>query len=195
MIWWLRQRGALGLLPGALFVFVLSIALTSDLVLVLPAFLGSHSVPTELSDFFCLVPSLALVACLERRLPGMERSAVRRLDTRDVALVSGFSLLAGAAAAVLSPLDPDAMWSAARNSLLFCGLALGSWPLLGHRAVLVPVFWMILAMFTGGRMPDDPYPWVIVTEKADVAHAATGAVLVFLTGIVLLTCLVPRTDR
>ncbi|WP_234316735.1 hypothetical protein [Streptomyces sp. NRRL S-15] len=191
----MRQRGALGLLPGALLAFVLSIALTSDLVLVLPAYLGSHPIPTELSDFFCLVPSVALVACLERRLPGMERSAVRRLDAMDVALVTGFALLASAAAAAMSPLDSDAMWTATRNNLLFCGLTLATWPLLGHRAVLVPVFWMILAMFTGGRQPDDPYPWVIVTEKADVAHAATGAALVFLTGLVLLICLVPRTDR
>ncbi|MFJ8858536.1 hypothetical protein ACIRD8_08875 [Streptomyces sp. NPDC102451] len=195
MIWWLRQRGALGLLPGALFAFVLSIALTSDLVLVLPAFLGSRPIPTTLSNFFCLVPSVALVACLERRLPGMERSAVRRLDSMDIALVTGFALLASAAAAVMTSLDSDAMWTAARNNLLFCGLTLGSWPLLKHRAALVPVFWMILAMFTGGRQLDDPYPWVIVTEKADVAHAATGAALVFLTGLVLLTCLVPRTDR
>ncbi|MEU5166049.1 hypothetical protein [Streptomyces mutomycini] len=191
----MRQRGALGLLPGALLAFVLSIALTSDLVLVLPAYLGSHPIPTELSDFFCLVPSVALVACLERRLPGMERSAVRRLDAMDVALVTGFALLASAAAAAMSPFDSDAMWTATRNNLLFCGLTLATWPLLGHRAVLVPVFWMILAMFTGGRQPDDPYPWVIVTEKADVAHAATGAALVFLTGLVLLICLVPRTDR
>lgn len=195
MIWWLRQRGAFGLLPYALFAFILSIALTSNLVLVLPAYLGGHPIPTELSNFFSLMPSVALVACLERRLPGMERSAVRRLDAMDIALVTGFALLASAAAAAMTPLDSDAMWTAARNNLLFCGLTLGSWPLLKHRAVLVPVFWMILAMFTGGRHVNDPYPWVIVTEKADVAHAATGAALVFLTGLVLLTCLVPRTDR
>ncbi|MFE9727397.1 hypothetical protein ACFYQ5_28375 [Streptomyces sp. NPDC005794] len=120
---------------------------------------------------------------------------MRRLDSMDITLVTGFALLASTAAAVMTPLDWDAMWTAARNNLLFCGLTLGSWPLLKHRAVLVPVFWMILAMFTGGRQPDDPYPWVIVTEKAEAAHAATGATLVFLTGLVLLTCLAPRTDR
>ncbi|WP_327235316.1 hypothetical protein OG349_16475 [Streptomyces sp. NBC_01317] len=195
MIWWLRQRGAFDLLPFSLFAFVLSISLTSNLILVLPAYLGNYSVPTELSNFFCLVPSVALVSCLERRLPGMERSAVRRLDARDIALVTGFALLASAVATAMTPLDSEAMWTAARNNLLFCGLALGSWPLLGHRASLLPAFWMILAMFTGGRHVNDPYPWVIVTEKADVAHAATGAALVFLTGLVLLTCLVPRTAR
>ncbi|MET4924928.1 hypothetical protein P3L51_21655 [Streptomyces sp. PSRA5] len=191
----MRQRGAFDLLPCSLFAFILSIGLTSDLVLVLPAYLGSHPLPTELSNFFCLVPSVVLVSCLERRLPGIERSAVRRIDLMDITLVGGFALLTSGVAAAMTPLDPDAMWAAARNNLLFCGLTLGCWPLLRHRAALVSVSWMILATFTGGRKINDPYPWVIVTEKADVAHAATGAALVFLTGLVLLTCLVPRTDR
>ncbi|NUP17343.1 MAG: hypothetical protein HOZ81_14795 [Streptomyces sp.] len=199
MIWWLRQRGALGLLPGALLAFVLSVGLTLDVVVVFPAFLGDFAVPTELSNFLCLIPSVALVVCLERRLPSVERSAVRRLDARDVALVAGFAVLVSAVAmamsAPMSTLGQEAMWTAARNNLLFCGLALGAWPLLGHRATLFPVFWMIHSMFLGGRSLNDPYPWVIVTEKAQVTHAAVGAAAVFLAGVLSLICFAPRTDR
>ncbi|MFI7410637.1 hypothetical protein ACIBU0_18430 [Streptomyces sp. NPDC049627] len=195
MIWWLRQRGALGLLPGALVAFVLSVGLTLDVVVVFPAFLGDYAVPTELSNFLCLIPSVALVVCLERRLPAVERSAVRRLHARDIALVAGFAVLVSAVAMAMSPLGAEAMWTAARNNLLFCGLALGAWPLLGHRATLLPVFWMIHSMFLGGRSLDDPYPWVIVTEKAHVAYAAAGAAAVFLAGVVSLICFAPRTDR
>ncbi|KOV98520.1 hypothetical protein ADK65_22970 [Streptomyces sp. NRRL B-1140] len=195
MIWWLRQRGGLGLLPAALVAFVLSVVLTSNVVLVFPAFLGDYAVPTELSNFLCLIPSVALVVCLERRLPAMERSAVRRLDARDITLVVGFALLVSAVAMAISPLGREAMWTAARNNLLFCGLALGAWPLLGHRATLLPVFWMIHSMFLGGRSLNDPYPWVIVTEEAHVAHAAAGAAAVFLAGVLSLICFAPRTDR
>ncbi|MBL3669945.1 hypothetical protein JL475_28980 [Streptomyces sp. M2CJ-2] len=195
MIWWLRQRGALGLLPGALVAFVLSVGLTSNVVLVFPVFLGGYAVPTELSNFLCLIPSVALVVCLERRLPAMERSAVRRLDARDITLVVGFALLVSAVAMAMSPLDREAMWTAARNNLLFCGLALGAWPLLGHRATLLPVFWMIHSLFLGGRSLNDPYPWVIVTEEAHVAHAVAGAAAVFLAGVLSLICFAPRTDR
>ncbi|MBT2367066.1 hypothetical protein J7E88_17565 [Streptomyces sp. ISL-10] len=195
MIWWLRQRGAMGLMPGALLAFVLGVGLTLDVVLVFPAFLGNYAIPTELSNFLSLIPCVALVVCLERRLPSVERSAVRRLDARDIALVSGFALLAAMVAVAMSPLGQEVMWTAARNNLLFCGLALGAWPLLGHRATLLPVFWMIHSMFLGGRSRNDPYPWVIVTEEARVTHAAVGAAVVFLAGITSLICFAPRTDR
>ncbi|WP_244258046.1 hypothetical protein [Streptomyces sp. Tu 2975] len=152
MIWWLRQRGALGMLPGALLGFALGIGLTLNVVLVFPAFVGNYATATELSNFLCLVPSVALVVCLERRMPSVERSAVRRLDARDIALVSGFALLATVIAMAMALLGPEAMWTAARNNLLFCGLALGAWPLLGHRAPLLPVFWMIHSMFLGGAV-------------------------------------------
>ncbi|MEV4683165.1 hypothetical protein [Streptomyces kurssanovii] len=195
MIWWLRQRGALGMLPGALLGFALGIGLTLNVVLVFPAFVGNYAMATELSNFLCLVPSVAVVVCLERRMPSVERSAVRRLDARDVALVSGFALLATVVATVMALLGPEGMWTAARNNLLFCGLALGVWPLVGHRATLLPVFWMIHSMFLGGRSRNDPYPWVIVTEQADVVHAAVGAAVVFLAGVLSLICFTPRTDR
>ncbi|MFE2561016.1 hypothetical protein ACFXGT_34390 [Streptomyces sp. NPDC059352] len=195
MTWWLRQRGALGLLPGALLAFVLGVGMTSGVVLVFPSFLGNYAMATELGNFVSLVPSIALIACLERRMPSVERSAVRRLDARDVMLVSVFALLVTAVAAGMSLLGPEATWVAARNNLLFCGLALGAWPLMGHRAPLLPVFWMIQAMFLGGRTPDDPYPWVIVTEAAHVTHATVGAAAVFLAGLLSLVCFAPRTDR
>jgi hypothetical protein len=195
MIWWLRQRGALGLLPGALLGYALGIGLTVNVALVFPAFVGNYAMATELSNFLCLGPCVALVVCLERRMPSVEGSAVRRLDARDVTLVSGFALLATIVALAMSLLGPEAMWTAARNNLFFCGLALGAWPLLGHRATLLPVFWMIHSMFLGGRSRNDPYPWVIVTEEPRVAHAAVGAALVFLAGIVSLVCFAPRTDR
>jgi hypothetical protein len=195
VIWWLRQRGALGLLPGALLGYALGIGLTPHVVLVFPALLGNYAMATELSSFLCLVPGVVLVVCLERRMPSVERSAVRRLDARDITLVTGFALLATVVAVAMSPLAPEAMWTAARNNLLFCGLALGAWPLLGHRATLLPVFWMIQSMFLGGRSRNDPYPWVIVTEEAGVAHAAAGAAAVFLAGVLSLVCLASRTDR
>ncbi|UYQ63148.1 hypothetical protein [Streptomyces peucetius] len=195
MIWWLRQRGALGLLPGALLGFALGVGLTLNVALVFPAFLGNYAMATELSNFLCLIPCVALIVCLERRVPSVERSAVRRLDARDITLVSGFALLASVLALAMFPLGTEAMWTAARNNLLFCGLALGAWPLLGHRATLLPVLWMIHSMFVGGRSHGDPYPWVIVTEEARVAQAAAGAAVVFLAGILSLVCFAPRTDR
>ncbi|TFE58607.1 hypothetical protein E3E14_00305 [Streptomyces sp. ICN441] len=195
MIWWLRQRGAFGLLPGALFAFALGVGLTLNVVLVLPAFLGNYAMATQLSNFLCLIPSVALIVCLERRMPSVERSAVRRLDASDITLVSGFALLATAVVMAMSLAGPETLWAAARNNLLFCGLALSAWPLLGHRATLLPVFWMIHSVFLGGRSHNDPYPWVIVTEEARVEHAAVGAAAVFLAGIVSLICFAPRTDR
>lgn len=195
MIWWLRQRGALDLLPGALFGFALGVGLTVNVALVFPAFVGNYAMTTELSNFLCLIPSVALVVCLERRMPSVERSAVRRLDARDVTLVSGFALLASMVVMAMPLLGTEAMWTAARNNLLFCGLALGAWPLLRHRATLLPVFWMIHSMFLGGRSRNDPYPWVIVTEEAHVLHAAVGAAVVFLAGITSLVCFAPRTAR
>ncbi|MQS38577.1 hypothetical protein [Streptomyces katsurahamanus] len=195
MVWWLRQRGALGMLPGALLALVLGIGMTSGVVVVLPSFLGHYAMVTELSNFVALIPSVSLIACLERRMPSVERSAVRRVDARDIMLVAGFALLVTAAAAGMSLLGPEAVLAAARNNLLFCGLAMGAWPLMGHRAPLVPVFWMIQAMFLGGRSRDDPHPWVIVTEAAQVAHAAVGAAAVFLAGLLSLLCFTSRTDR
>ncbi|MFI1186393.1 hypothetical protein [Streptomyces californicus] len=195
MIWWLRRRGAFGLLPGVLLAFTVGAGLTSGVSLVLPSFLGNYAMMTEFSTFVAVVPGIALIACLERRMPPVERSAVRRVDTRDIVLVSGFALLVSAVAAGMSLGGSDALLCAARNNLLFCGLALGVWPLLGHRATLVPVFWLIQSMFLGGRSRDDPYPWVIVTEAADVTHAAVGAFAVFLAGILAFICLAPRTDR
>ncbi|WP_030588535.1 hypothetical protein [Streptomyces anulatus] len=195
MIWWLRQRGALGLLPGALLAFAVGIGLTSGVSVVFPSFLGNYAMMTELSTFVAVIPGISLIACLERRMSPVERSAVRRVDARDIVLVSGFALLVSLVAAGMSLAGADALLVAARNNLLFCGLALGAWPLLGHRATLVPVFWMIQSMFLGSRSRDDPYPWVIVTEAADVTHAAVGAFAVFLAGILAFICLVPRTDR
>lgn len=195
MIWWLRQRGALELLPGALLAFVLGVSLTGGVEFVFPSFLGQYATVTELSNFVTLIPSVCLIACLERRMPSVERSAIRRIDARDIILVSGFALLVTAVAAGMSLLGSDAPAVAARNNLLFCGLALGAWPLMGHRAPLLPVFWMIQAMFLGGRSRDDPYPWVIVTEAAHVTHATVGAAAVFLAGLLSLLCFAPRTDR
>ncbi|RPK93884.1 hypothetical protein [Streptomyces sp. ADI98-10] len=195
MIWWLRQRGALGLLPGALLAFAVGIGLTSGVSVVFPSFLGNYAMMTELSTFVAVIPGISLIACLERRMSPVERSAVRRVDARDIVLVSGFALLVSLVAAGMSLAGSDALLVAARNNLLFCGLALGAWPLLGHRATLVPVFWMIQSMFLGSRSRDDPYPWVIVTEAADVTHAGVGAFAVFLAGILAFICLVPRTDR
>lgn len=195
MIWWLRQRGAFGLLPGVLLAFAVGIGLTSGVSVVFPSFLGHYAMMTELSTFVAVLPGIAVIACLERRMPSVERSAVRRVDARDTVLVAGFALLVTAVAAGLSLVGPDAMLVAARNNLLFCGLALGVWPLLGHRATLVPVFWMIQSMFLGGRSRDDPYPWVIVTEAAHVTHATVGAAAVFLAGLLSLACFAPRTDR
>ncbi|MFB8142942.1 hypothetical protein [Streptomyces parvus] len=195
MTWWLRQRGAFGLLPGALLAFAVGIGSTSGVSVVFPSFLGNFAMMTELSTFVAVIPGIALIACLERRMPPVERSAVRRVDARDIALVSGFALLVSAVAAGMSFVGSDALLVAARNNLLFCGLALAAWPLLGHRAPLIPVFWLIQSMFLGGRSRDDPYPWVIVTEAADVTHAAVGASAVFLAGILVFICLAPRTDR
>ncbi|MDT0550897.1 hypothetical protein RND15_50950, partial [Streptomyces sp. DSM 41529] len=84
MNWWLRQRGALGLLPGALLAFVLGIGVTSGASVVLPAFLGNYAMATELSNFVAIIPSVVVIACLERRMPSVEHSAIRRLDARDV---------------------------------------------------------------------------------------------------------------
>ncbi|WP_274558984.1 hypothetical protein [Streptomyces spiramyceticus] len=195
MIWWLRQRGALGLLPGALLAFVLGVSMTGGVAVVFPSFMGRYAMVTELSNFVSLIPSVSLIACLERRMPSVERSAIRRLDARDIMLVSGFALLVTAVAAGMSLLGSEATLAAARNNLLFCGLALGAWPLMGHRAPLLPVFWMIQAMFLGGRSRDDPYPWVIVTEAAHVTHATVWAAAVFLAGLLSLICFAPRTDR
>ncbi|MZE77886.1 hypothetical protein [Streptomyces xinghaiensis] len=195
MNWWLRQRGAFDLLPGALIGFALGTGLTLNVILVFPAFVGSYAMTTQLSNFLCLIPAVVLIVCLERRMPSVERSAVRRLHARDITLVSGFALLATVVAAAMSFLGQESMWAVARNNLLFCGLALGAWPLLGHRAALLPVFWMIHSLFLGGRSRNDPYPWVIVTEEPRVAHAAVGAALLFLAGVVSLICFAPRTDR
>jgi hypothetical protein len=195
VLWWLRQRGALTFLPGALLVFALGASATHGLTVAFPAYLGNYTVATELSNFVTLVPSISLVACLESRMPSVERSAVRRLETRDTMLVSGCALAATAVAAGVSLSGPEAMLTAARNNLLFCGLALAAWPLLGHRASLFPVFWMIHALFLGGRRRDDPYPWVIVTEPAHSSHALLGAVAAFLAGLLSLIFCAPRTSR
>ncbi|MFQ6854504.1 ATP-binding cassette domain-containing protein [Streptomyces sp. 35M1] len=86
---------------------------------------------TELSTFVAVIPGIALIACLERRMPPVERSAVRRVDARDIVLVSGFALLVSVVAAGMSFVGSDALLVAACNNLLFCGLALAVWPLLG----------------------------------------------------------------
>ncbi|MEU3555105.1 hypothetical protein [Streptomyces fragilis] len=183
------------MLPFTMLAFLAGIGATGGVILAFPSLLGHYGTMTELSNFVALIPSIALVACLERRMPAVERSAVRRLDTRDVLLVSGFALLATAAAAAMSLLESPTTLVAARNNLLFCGLSLGAWPLLGHRAPLLPVFWTIQAMFVGGRSRNDPYPWVMVTEAAHVTHATAGSLIVFLAGVLSLVCCTPRTAR
>ncbi|MEU6347984.1 hypothetical protein ABZ896_01495 [Streptomyces sp. NPDC047072] len=195
MTWWLRQRGGLSLLPATLVGFWVVLAVTAGTVVGMPS-LVADVVPARLSDFACLAVSTAAVALLERRLPAVECAALRRVDRLDVILAVGFVLGAAAGALVLlSAHDEVTAVTAARNVLFFGGLALAAHPLLGARAGLVPVGWMLLSLLNGRRASNDPYPWVIVAEDAYVPHAALGAGLAFLGGVVALVLLPRLTAR
>lgn len=190
MRWWMRQRGVFSLVPGVLVGFWVVLAVTSGKTVAMPSLLADL-VTTRLSDFACLAVSTAVVAVLERRLVAAEAAALRRVERMDVVLAAGLSLAASAALLFLRGFDSATALTAARNVLFFCGIALAAWPLLGARASLLPVVWMLVSLLNGHRSSNDPYPWVIVAEGPYVSYAALGAGLAFLTGLLALA-LLPR---
>ncbi len=194
-MWWLRARRAHTVLAGSLAGFFVLILMFRNGTVTLPSLtLASGIVPLALLAPVPLVSGLLL--CLESRLPGPEATAVRGIEKLDAALIVGVMVvtaLMGVAAGLALNSPPTV--TTGRNAMFLTGLALCVRPLMGLPAVMVPVAWLLTTILCGFRSTNDARPWTIIAEPISAPHAAVGAALVFVVGLIIQirTSRTPRT--
>ncbi|WP_399088938.1 hypothetical protein ACGH2B_15100 [Streptomyces sp. BBFR2] len=190
MLWWLKARRALIVLPVALAVYLLYVLASRDTFVALPSLVGGSNV--VLSSFAPVPVVAGLAVVLSARLPAAEVSGTRRVARWDTALVTAVVLTAVVLGLLLVPLTGATQAAAAgRNTAFLTGLFLCARTVTGPRGVLVPVAWLMAVVLLGFRASGDPYPWTVVPEPPGAPHAALGAAVLFLAGIATL----PRMSR
>lgn len=183
LLWW-KARRAHTVLPLALAVFAVFLLLVRDSSAELPALLPSFSGPVVTALLVPVPVCAGLMLCLGCRLDEAEQSGIRRVLVLDVLLV--LVLLAATAllaAAVGGITDSSAAREAGRNTAFLCGLTLCLRPLLGIRAVLVPVVW-IMAVAEAGYRNGHPLAWTAIARPLSDAYAAAAAATVVVAGLV-----------
>lgn len=182
-MWWAKARRAHSVLPAALALFIVLLAVVGDGTVVLPSLMGGSG--HVMLMLFIPVPLVAgLQWCLESRLAAPELSGVRPVHLFDaglcLALVAATLALSVVVGAFVGSWEPV---TAGRNTLFLIGVMLVARPLLGTPAVLAPVAWLMAVALVGFRPGNDPYPWTVLPEPLSAPHAAAGAVLTFTLGL------------
>ncbi|MGW6602190.1 hypothetical protein [Streptomyces sp. NPDC055036] len=183
-MWWIKARRAHTVLPAALTAFALLVILVQDTSIILPSTLGTSHV--ALSLFIPIPLTTGLMMCLESRLPAAEASGTRAVQSLDAGLaivVMGVAVAMSVLAGALFDL-PQA-GTAGRNALFLTGLMLCGRTLVGQPAVMIPVAWLVIVVLIGFRNQNTPYPWTIIGEPLGKPHAAAGAILMFIAGIII----------
>ncbi|MEE1766038.1 MULTISPECIES: hypothetical protein [unclassified Streptomyces] len=194
-MWWVKARRAHTVLAGSLAGFFVLILTFRNGTVTLPSLtISSGLVPLALLAPVPLVSGLLL--CLESRLAGPEATAVRGVEKLDAALIVGVMAVTVVMGGLTGlALDSPPTVTTGRNALFLTGLALCARPVMGLPAVMVPVAWLVTTILCGFRATNDPRPWTIIAEPITAPHAAAGAALVFLVGLIiqLRTSRTPRT--
>ncbi|MEU4656728.1 hypothetical protein AB0G32_22775 [Streptomyces sp. NPDC023723] len=184
MRFWLRARRAALIMPACVVALFILTLLTQNASVGLPNLVSGSSASVVVSMFVPVVVVSGLVGCLDSSLSAAEASGVRPIALMDAALSAGSVLAASAAALGAALLIGD--WDAAsvgRNTAFLVGIALISRAVVGQKAVLVPIAWLMAVVFLGFRSRLDPYPWTILPEPVGAPHAAVGAALALAAGI------------
>ncbi|TJZ49472.1 hypothetical protein FCH28_24500 [Streptomyces piniterrae] len=190
MIWWIKTRRAHSVLPAALAGYLLYVLVSRNTFVPLPSIVGASNV--VLSSFAPIPVVVGLAMSLSSRLPAAEASGTRQIPRMDAVLAT--TVVAAAVAIgllLMNVTDATQAAAAGRNTAFLVGLFLCAKAVVGQRAVLIPVAWLMAVVLLGFRASGDPYPWTIVPEPAGAPHAAIGAAVLFLAGIMTLL----RTSR
>jgi hypothetical protein len=183
MRFWFKARRAHTVLPAALTLFTVLLAVLRDHAAQLPALIPSFS-GTVVTALLVPIPVCAgLILCLDTRLDAAEDSGVRPVLLLDGALILATLLAAAVLATLVGSLaDSRAAYEAGRNTAFLCGLALCLRPLLGVRAVFAPVVW-IMAIAEAGYHYGHPLAWTVVARPLSDPYAATGTAVIALGGL------------
>lgn len=185
-MWWIKVRRVPTVLIPALLLFSLLVVLVQDTLAVLPSFLAG----TQHAALMLFVP-IPLVSgvmlSLDSRLHASEMSGTRNVKLMDASLVVAATFTSViVAAAVGEFLDSPQATTVGRNFAFLIGLTLCARAVAGRAAIAAPVAWLMVVMFFGFRVGNDPYPWTLLPEPAGALHALMGAVAMFTVGIVAL---------
>jgi len=183
MWWWLKARRAHTVLPATLSVFVVLLAVMRDSSADLPALIPAFSGPV-VTVLLVPVPVCAgMMMCLDSRLDAAEDSGIRPVALLDGALVLVLLFTAAALAAGVGDLAHSwAAQEAGRNTAFLCGLTLCLRPLMGMRAVLIPVVWIMAVAETGYRY-GHPLAWTVIARPLSDPYAATATAAVAAAGL------------
>ncbi|WP_251060143.1 hypothetical protein [Streptomyces sp. ISL-100] len=164
--------------------FLVFLLLIQDKASALPSFGSSGSVTVRLAVFVPIPLVAALMMSLESRMKAPEISGIRRVALRDTALVVAVVAAAVSASFALGALTGSQVAQAAgRNVAFLTGLMLLGRALFRQSGALLPTAWLMTVVLVGFRTSNDPYPWTIVPEPVGAPHAAAGAVLMLIVGI------------
>ncbi|WP_432744733.1 hypothetical protein H7827_11635 [Streptomyces sp. JH002] len=182
MLWWFKARRIHLYVPAGLAVFTLLVWTFRELLVGMPSFTGGTEVLLML--FAPLPVCVALMLTLASRLPEAELSALRNVVVRDVLLVSAtvmVALVIGFTSGLI--LDSPAAAAVGRNSALLTGLMLLVFPLIGARALMVPIAYVLLVVMEGYDAARQPRPWAILPESGDHIPAFAVTVVVLAVGM------------
>lgn len=187
-LWWKVRRP--WLVGCALVGYVLLLLAVKDQIVNIPSITMIGSAGIKLMNFVPLIPCVALLLCLDRRLQQAETTAVRPVVLLDRALV----LATGAAVMTVGLLlavtyGMQSVIPAARNVLFLIGLALVVRGLSsGTVATAAATGWLFLTVVAGLKGPGTPYFWAVLLEPASRPHAWVAALLAFFVGLL---CMAP----
>ncbi|RDG36042.1 hypothetical protein [Streptomyces corynorhini] len=182
---WTTVRRPLYPLAG-LATFAGAMALAGETAVHVPSLTPNGTAGIRLMLFAPITVCVALLVCLDRRLPKAELTGVRPVVAADRLLVLATAAAALAAGAAVSELsDAPSALAAGRNALFLTGLALlvrawGGTTAAGAAAA----GWLGLVLVAGFRNAQSPRLWAIVPQPVTDPLAACATALVLVGGVV-----------
>ncbi|MFF5567593.1 hypothetical protein ACFY7Z_20925 [Streptomyces sp. NPDC012623] len=168
--------------------FACAMALASETTVNVPSLTPNGTAGIRLMLFAPITICVALLVCLDRRLPKAELTGVRPVVTADRLLVLATSAASLGAGALVSEVAgaPSAL-AAGRNVLFLTGLALlvRAW-LSTTAAGVTAAGWVALVLVAGFRNAHSPRPWAVVPQPVSDPLAACASVALLVAGVISL---------
>jgi len=185
--WWLSAVGLL--------VFLFAAIGAGEHQADLPSFTPIGSVTVKLMLFSPIPVCLAILYCLDRRLPTAELTGIRRTGLADQAVVMTVGGLALCIAVLVSSSGHAASAQAAgRNALFLMGLGMTVRAMLGSTAAgAASVGWLALVTLVGYGGNLRPYAWTVVLRGANDVVSGALACSMFAVGLALTGLRAPKT--
>lgn len=194
MLWWLKARRAHTLLPASYGVFVALVLLLQGVVADLPSFLAGGDNPVVATLMAPVPLYAALLVSLESRLHAAEDTGTRLVRGMDVGLVVAVVAAAALAGFIIgSLLESAGALAVGRNTAFLVGLMLSTRPLIGARAVMIPVVWLLAVMLFGFDH-GHPYFWSVLPRANSDPIALAAAAVALAAGLTCQLTLRPRAD-